>query len=409
MQSIVFEKPYQFVPPHRGQWWFKFIRYFNFQGMYLRRHDGVIGYETRHLDRLKDSLAAGHGIMLTPNHARAADPLLMGWLSRDAGCLVYAMASWHLFNQGRFTAWAIRKMGGFSIYREGVDRQAINTAIQILESAERPLVIFPEGATSRTNDRLHALLDGVAFIARAAAKKRAKHTPPGKVVVHPIALKYLFGGDLKKAVDPVLTEIEQRLSWHPQRDLPLVDRINKVGRALLCLKELEYFGETQTGRLSERLRRLIDRLLVPLEEEWLGGAQEGPTVPRVKNLRMKILPDMVEGRISVEERQRRWRQLANIYLSQQVSSYPPDYLVKAPSVDRLLETVERYEEDLTDRVRVHGGLKVIMEVGQAIEVSPERDRKAAVDPVMQQIEQQLQSMLDKLSLESPTYEEAGDG
>ena len=81
----------------------------------------------------------------------------MSWLAREVRCLVYAMASWHLFQQSRFMAWAIPRMGAFSVYREGVDRQAINLAIEILETAARPLVIFPEGAVSRTNDHLHAL------------------------------------------------------------------------------------------------------------------------------------------------------------------------------------------------------------------------------------------------------------
>ena len=71
-------------------------------------------------------------------------------------------------------------MGAFSVNREGVDRQSINVAIDLLAQAKRPLVIFPEGATSRTADYLHALLDGVAFIARAAAKKRSKQEPAGK-------------------------------------------------------------------------------------------------------------------------------------------------------------------------------------------------------------------------------------
>jgi hypothetical protein len=310
------------------------------------------------------------------------------------------MASWHLFNQDRFTSWAIRTMGAFSVYREGVDKQAIETAVQILESAERPLILFPEGATTRTNDRLHALLDGVAFIARRAAKLRARRG--GRVIVHPIAIKYLFQGDLQAAVDPVLSEIERRLSWQPQDHHPLYARIVNIGRALLCLKEIEHFGEEQTGSLPERMIGLTNRLLQPLETEWLGEPQEGPVVPRVKNLRMKLLPDMVKGQVSRIERDRRWRQLADIYLAQQVAFYPTNYLTM-PTVDRMLETVERYEEDLTDRVRVHGRLKVIIDVGEAIEVHPERDRTAPVDPLMAQITQQLQGMLDELSHESPLY------
>ncbi|MDA1050258.1 MAG: 1-acyl-sn-glycerol-3-phosphate acyltransferase [Planctomycetota bacterium] len=402
MQNIVNEKPYEFVPPHRGTWWPNFIQRFDLYGRWLRKSEGVVSYELRNTERLKESLEAGHGIMLAPNHCRPGDPLVLGWLARHVGTHVYGMASWHLFNQGWFTAWAIRKMGGFSVYREGVDRQAINTAIEILETAERPLVLFPEGAVSRTNDRLHALLDGVAFIARTAAKRRAKHTAEGSVVVHPVGIKYLFRGDLANVADEVLTDIERRFSWLPQRHLSVYDRIVKLGRGLLCLKEIEHFGQEQSGRFADRVTGLIDRLLQPLEEEWVGRAQTGSVVPRVKALRMKLLPDMVNGELTEDERQRRWQQLADIYLAQQVSCYPSDYLAR-PSVDRLLETLERYEEDLTDKVRVHGSLHVIIQVGEAIDVSPNRDRKAKVDPLMARIERDLQSMLDQLAEESPLY------
>ncbi len=155
-------------------------------------------------------------------------------------------------------------------------------------------------------------------------------------------------------------------------------------------------------RLADRMQRLIDRLLCPLEEEWFGAAANGAVIPRVKALRMKIMPDMVQGRLDDAERQRRWRQLADIYLAQQISNYPPEYLTTL-SVDRLLETIERFEEDLTDRVRVHGHLKAVMEVGPPIVVSPQRERHAAVDPLMVEIERQLQQMLDRLAIESPLY------
>ena len=143
MQNIVIEEPYEFVPPHRGVWWPNFIEYTNLYGRYLRRTHGIVDYECRGAERLRASLDAGHGILLTPNHCRPADPVVMGFLGREARCFVFAMASWHLFKQDKFTSWAIHKMGGFSVYREGVDRKAINTAIDILRHAERPLIIFP--------------------------------------------------------------------------------------------------------------------------------------------------------------------------------------------------------------------------------------------------------------------------
>ncbi len=400
MQKIILEKPYRFVPAHRNNFWPNLIQRFRLYEPHLRKREGVEAHECRHVERLRASLAAGSGILLTPNHSRTADPIVMGWLAKEAGTHLYAMASWHLFNQSRMMSWAIPRMGAFSVHREGVDRQSINTAIEMLEKAERPLILFPEGGVSRTNDRLQALLD-ISPIARAGAKRRAKRVAGGKLVVHPIAIKYLFGGDLQQAADGVLTRIEHRLTWRPQQDLPLLPRIAKVGKALLGLKELEYFGQVQTGTFAERLSRLIDQLLGPLETEWLRAAKSGPVVPRVKALRVKILPELIEGKVDDAERQRRWTQLGDLSLAQQLSCYPPDYLEEYPSVDRLLETIERFEEDLTDATTVHGSLKAVMEVGEAIPVSPERDRDAEVDPLMTRIESELQGMLDRLARESP--------
>jgi len=126
-------------------------------------------------------------------------------------------------------------------------------------------------------------------------------------------------------------------------------------------------------------------------------------VPRVRNLRSKLLPDMVAGRLAPAERTRRWQQLADIYLAQQLAAYPPGYLVE-PTVDRVLEIIEKFEEDITDKARLHGQLKVVLDVGEAIEVSPERDRRASVDPLMVEIQNSLQTMIDRLAAESPQLE-----
>lgn len=400
MQKIIVEKPYTFVPPYLGVFWPYVFRAIHLHAYYLSRSEGVRGHEIRHLERFRDSLDAGHAILLTPNHPRTADPLAMGWLAVEARCHFHVMASWHLFHKSRLYSWAIRAMGGFSVNREGVDRQAINMAVDLLAEGKRPLIIFPEGATSRTADRLQAMLDGVAFIARAAAKKRAKHSPPGKVVVHPVAVKYFYSGDIHKAADDVLTDIERQLTWKPQRHVPLLERILKVGSGLLSLKEIEYLGQPHTGTLGERIIRLTDRLLGPIETEWMGRVQSGLVVPRVRNLRTRILPEMVTGQLAAPERARRWQQLADIYLAQQLACYPPDYLLR-PTVDRVLEMLEKLEEDLTDKARLHGNLRVVLDVGEAIEVLPQRDRGAPIDPVMMQIQQSLQRMIDELARESP--------
>ena len=391
MQNIVIDKPYHFVPPCRGRFWPKLL--YLYLPRYLAQSFGLVRVDCVGAERLRQSLAAGHGILLAPNHSRPCDPQVLGMLAREARCCLFLMASWHLFMQSRVQTWILRRAGAFSVYREGMDRAAISEAISILERAERPLVIFPEGIVSRTNDCLSPLMEGTAFIARNAAKKRLKASAQAKVVVHPVALNYFFHGDLRAAATAVLDEIEMRLSWRPQRDLPLVERIYKLGTALLGLKEIEYLGQPQGGDIKDRLARLIDHILTPLEKEWCGGKREPNVVARVKHLRAAILPDLAAGEVSEQERSRRWRQLADLYLVQQLDFYRPDYVRSRPTPERVLETVERFEEDLTDAARTYRPMSAHIEVGEAIEVSPERDRGAAVDPVMQKLEDSLREML----------------
>jgi 1-acyl-sn-glycerol-3-phosphate acyltransferase len=391
MQNIIIDKPYCFVPPKPGTFWPMLIRFV--LPAYLNKSHGIESYELFGMDRLKASVDAGHGIMLTPNHCRPCDPMVVGLLSEKIGRPLNIIASWHLFMQNRVLTWVLPRMGAFSIYREGMDREALRCAIQILTEARRPLVLFPEGVITRTNDRLNHLMDGTAFIARSAAKQRAGLNPPGKVVVHPVAIRYSFGGDIAKTLAPVLEDIERRLTWRPLSDKPLLDRIAKVGLALLTLKEMEYFGEQQTGAPRQRLDGLIDRLLGPLEQEWLKAKREGNTTARIKTIRTAILPDMVAGDIAEGERVRRWQQLADTYLAQQIAFYPPEYFGEQTTPDQMLETVERYEEDLTDKVHIHRPLHAVVEVGEAIEVSPVRERGVEIDPVIAQTREQLETML----------------
>ena len=228
MQNILIEKPYKFVPPITWHWPQRFLtKIGKFKGL-LRKEHGVVDHEVRNIDRLRKSLSNGHGIMLCPNHPRTADPIAMYHICRECPVSLYTMASWHLFNQSWFTTFMVRLMGGFSVNREGLDRTAVDYAINVLVNAERPLLIFPAGATSRTNDRLMAFMDGPSFIARTAAKRRLKQG--GKVVVHPICIKYFYQGDIERVCNPVLTDIEKRLTWKPSADEPLIDRIVKNRR-----------------------------------------------------------------------------------------------------------------------------------------------------------------------------------
>ena len=389
MNSVVSDKPYVPVHPYHGTLWPRLLNmYFP---RYLRRRYGTGNVRVVGADKLRASIAAGHGILITPNHCRDEDPFILGRLAREIGRPFFVVASAHLFMSGKLQAFLLRRAGAFSIYREGMDKQAVQTSIEIIEAAARPLVIFPEGHVSRTNDRLTPMLEGTALIARQAAKKRAKDNK--KVVVHPVAVRYSFPFDVESAAARMLDEIETRLTWRPSRGLALHERFKKVGAGLLALKELQYLGHTQEGTIAARITKLIDAILAPMEAEWTHGNGDGHPVARVKRLRSAILPDMIKGDLAEAEKARRWQLLEDADIAQQLYHYPPDYITEGASQGRMIETVERFEEDLTGRVTVHGPVEATISVGDAIEVSTAREMRGETDPLMAAIEDQLRAML----------------
>jgi 1-acyl-sn-glycerol-3-phosphate acyltransferase len=370
MQNIIIDKPYSFVPPVRSAFWPAVFR--PLLRPYLAKTWGVTGVEIAGIERLRAALGERASIVLVPNHCRPSDPTVVAILGGAAGTPIYTMASWHVFMGSRLQAWFLRRIGGFSVYREGLDRTAIKYAIELLVEARRPLVMFPEGIISRANDRLGAFMEGPAFIARSAAKQRAKTQSSARTLLVPLALRYHFLGALERSAAPVIDRIETRLTWAPRRELPLVERLRRIGVAILGLKELELVGEVRPGPWSDRLARLIDDILVPLETEWKIKKREADVPARVRGLRAAILPDMVEGGITDAERERRWGELAQLYLAQQLSLYSADYLAGTPTKERVLETVERLEEDLTDVATVHRPLTVTIHVGEPIDVTAEQ-------------------------------------
>jgi 1-acyl-sn-glycerol-3-phosphate acyltransferase len=401
MNSVVSDKPYVPVPPYRGTLWPRALN--RYIPRVLRRRYGITKVETVGAEKLRASIALGHGVLVTPNHCRDEDPFILSTLAREIGRPFFVVASAHLFMGSKLQAFVLRRAGAFSIYREGMDKQAVQTSIEILETAERPLIIFPEGHISRTNDRLTPMLEGTALIARQAAKKRGKENK--KIVVHPVAVRYSFPFDVEAAAAKMLDEIEARLTWRPSRGLALHERVRKVGAGLLALKELQYLDHTQDGTIAERIVKLTDAILKPLEAEWTNGNGDGHVVARVKRLRSAILPDMIKGELEESEKARRWRLLEDADLAQQLYHYPPDYIADGAPKARLVETVERFEEDLTGKVSVHGPVEAKIMVGDAIEVSTGREARGEADPLMTAIDAQIRTML---GIPAPAAADSGE-
>ena len=139
---IVTDSSYEFIPPHQGHIWPRLLS--RFATRVIRTRYGIQTVEIREQQKLATLLAAGHSILLAPNHCRMSDAMVLQSLSQSLRQPFFVMASSHLFRGSRLLKWALRRMGAFSIYREGVDRRAVEAAVELLAAGKRPLVLFPE-------------------------------------------------------------------------------------------------------------------------------------------------------------------------------------------------------------------------------------------------------------------------
>lgn len=407
--SVVFQRPYRFVPPHRGNWWPTLIQWLHLNDWHLRAHEGVVSYECRFGERFAQSLDRGDSILLAPNHCRYADPIVLGWLAREVGTHLYAVASWHLFNVSAFQSFALRRMGGFSIYREGADRQSLDTAIDILERAERPLIIFPEGTTNRTNDVLKPLLEGVAFIARTAARRRAK-SGGGRVVIQPVGLKYLCKSDFTEWASEQLTELERRIGWRPPGQQTLLQRTLRLAEAMLSLREIESFGRSQSGDLRERRDRLMKHLLMEAERQLdLKPDGDVSVRERVRKIRSEAAtrhfhPEQASNHgmgVSATPLDVLENAVASADLAQFLLSFPDRYLLPGQVTDtRIVETIQRIQEAMFGKASDTMPLHVVIEVGEPIPVPPEKPPRGETDPILVELASQLGSMIESLSAEA---------
>ncbi len=172
--TVVFDRPYQFVPPHQWQPLAFVHSTTALVDGYLRKKEGVVRYECRNLDRFPESLDRGDGILLAPNHCRYADPLVLGWPARESSGRTCSRWLRGICST-KVDSMLCDSENGWVQHQSRGDRSAVaGNGDRDSATAERPLILFPEGTTNRTNDVLKPLLDGVSFIARSAARRRQK-------------------------------------------------------------------------------------------------------------------------------------------------------------------------------------------------------------------------------------------
>ena len=361
--------------------------------------------------------------MITPNHAAHYDSAALYLAADQLDTPLYFMTAWQVFGMAsKWDQFLMQRMGCFSIDRESTDRKAYRQALHVLQNETCPLVVFPEGDIYHITDRVTPFREGAAAMAVSAARRSDR-----QVHVVPCGIKFWYLDDPMPKLDRLMTELDERMFLRPERSRPLQERIYRFAEAILSLKEIEYLGRSQPGRLANRIRNLAESILDGLETKHNPASrvtlQSGvdakqpeslDAIPeRVKDLRKHIIGRLDEIRGN-QRRKRHGRQQHNVFASEQfmeltgdmddlffvmqLYSYPGDYLQENPSIERLAETLDKFEEDVLNRdvPSVRGNRCVEVNFGQPIEV-PARSGRNTVKDLTKEMQGDVQQLVDQIS------------
>jgi len=369
MRALPQDRPYRFHPPRVRPWLRPMLRWLN-RRLFLEKKYRVEEIDCRGLEAVQAAVAAGDAVVLAPNHADHADVHVLYEVLCGASLDPRFMGARELFDGGGVDAFALRSAGVFSVDRDGADLAAVKTALAILEEERCPLVIYPEGEIYHHHEWLDPLHDGAAAILLRAAKRLPA---PRAAKLFPLAFRFTWDPSVRATFAPRLSALERRIGWKPREELPVVERLLRLGAGALASKEVEFFGETTSGpaMLHERIERLWDSLLADVACRRGGDARAVTAPERVRSLRSRLRRALLDGENPPGETERRalYDDLERVRVAHQAYSYPGSYLASHPSVDRIAETLMKLEEDLTGECTYPVPRTACLVVGEPFDVS----------------------------------------
>lgn len=392
------------VPP---KWWCPklspwFVRFSaSPRALLMRRQQRVSSVTVHNGDVVKQAIAANQGIMIAPNHPSHADPHVIYNAADQIQTPLFLMATWHVFHGKPLTLqWALQKIGTYSVDRDGADMKAFKESVRILQNEKAPLVIFPEGEIYHCNDRVTPFLVGPAMIAAAATRKCDR-----EIVIIPCAIKYQYLTDPKEQLLGAMEELERQVFWRPRTNQSLTERIYSFSEAVLSLKELEFTGRIGTGSLPERVEALSDFIL-SMHETNRGLEPSTKSIPeRIKAIKSRCVKELCdeENPVHSDRQQVLYAELDDTFFVGQLFSYPGDYVAESPTIERVAETIDKFEEDAlmkaTATIRAQRECHIYFD--EPIKIPAKRKGGKSPGEITEQIEHSVQKMLNEHAAQHP--------
>ena len=163
-------------------------------------------------------------------------------------------------------------------------------------------------------------------------------------------------------------------------------------------KKLLFKAEAR-AELLKGVKQLADEILTTIEQRH-DYSKPTATVPeRIKEVRSRILEklsDHPEIYAETGPAKQLNEDLDDIFFVSQLFSYPGDYVSQDPSVERMAETIDKFEEDVLQlpTAQIRGVRTASVSFGEPVEVESSKRSKTAVANLTQLLESRVQGLLD---------------
>lgn len=363
--------PYRFFPPRYVAPTAWLIRRCNRRWLSTRLR--ITDVEIHGADRLRD-LAPGTRLLLLPNHPTHCDASILLELCRQLGVRPRIMAAYDLYHRGLLEPWVMKRLGCFSVDREGSDKPAMEEAAKTILDGRFALTLFPEGNVYLENDRVTPFHDGAAFLAIRAAKQLQEQG--ARVACIPISTKATHLRDCRDELRALFRLLCTRVGIRFEPTFTPLDALRAIGVTALR-QELarRHIAVPNEGDLKELVRAAAAQVLDALEPKLgLEVKRDEDPLDRVRAARriiheIRTDPDRapIPGPADADHAA---RYAQDAMLAFRIASYSGNYVADRPSLDRIGETLEKLYEDTHDAILApYADRKAIVRLGEPIDVT----------------------------------------
>ena len=165
------------------------------------------------------------------------------------------------------------------------------------------------------------------------------------------------------------------------------------------IKELEFLGHAGSGPLPARLE-VLSRSHPQRHRGGDTDYRPAPSGPRTGEgtAAARDSDRWRKPNLSDEQRHQLREDLDDLFLCVQLYSYPGDYVAEEPTLERMAETLDKFEEDVLSQfsATVRGTRRATLLFGQPIAVERAASKKQSVSQITQLLEDAVQGLLDRL-------------